>query len=139
MTSKQINVLLLAIGLSAGAITMWAILTFALPDTTETILLRTSNEFNRNCPVMIDPITRFDNTTISEDNTLIFKYTIVNSIKDSIDTSAMLSVTEPYILAKVKANSALSYLNNKKVTLQFIYRNKYGKQIMQIRVAPDKK
>jgi hypothetical protein len=138
MTSGQIK-LTVALGSALiGALLTWLILTFAMPEKAETVLLRTSNEFNRNCPVMLDKATRFDNTAVAG-KSIRFCYTLINTVKDSVDTTLFKSITEPFIKQRVKENSALQYLKTAKVTLVYIYRDKNGNRLTEITVEPTEK
>jgi len=117
---------------------MYLVQQFVLQPSLETTLLNTSNEFNLHCPVMIDKITRFDNTSVVNDKEFRFSYTIVNALKDSVDKKELYSYLEPIVLHGIKANPALEYLRTKKITITCVYKDKHEVTLAEIRVTPDK-
>jgi hypothetical protein len=137
MTKKR-TIPYLLLGFAIGILAMYLVQQFVLQPSLETTLLNTSNEFNLHCPVMIDKITRFDNTSVVNDKEFRFSYTIVNALKDSVDKKELYSYLEPIVLHGIKANPALEYLRTKKITITCVYKDKHEVTLAEIRVTPDK-
>jgi hypothetical protein len=89
-------ILTAVIALAGGVISTLLIQQYLLPPKIETILLQLSNNFNGKCPVMVDKITRFDNTSVGN-NELRFNYTILTAVKDSVDSTELHSHLEPIV------------------------------------------
>lgn len=127
--NKQIYLLLAAF--CCGLLVMFVLQTYILPTKTETILLQISNNFNSKCPVMVDKITRFDNTSVGN-NELRFNYTILTAVKDSVDSTELHSHLEPI----VRNNPQVGMLKQNHITVLCRYRDRKGTLLTEIKVTP---
>jgi hypothetical protein len=127
--NKQFYLLLAAF--SGGLLVMFVLQTYILPPKTETILLQLSNNFNGKCPVMVDKITRFDNTSVGN-NELRFNYTILTTVKDSVDSTELHSHLEPI----VRNNPQVGMLKQNHITVLCRYRDRKGTLLAEIKVTP---
>jgi hypothetical protein len=120
-----------------GLLLMFVLLTYILPPKVETLLLETSNEFNRKCPMMVDKITRFDNTSVGEKE-LRFSYTILNALKDSVDSIGLHNYLEPIVKKGLTNNPKIGFLRQNHITIACLYKDRSGKILTEIRVTPEK-
>ncbi|GAT62728.1 hypothetical protein [Paludibacter jiangxiensis] len=124
-------ILTAVIALAVGVISTLLFQQYVLPPKTETVLLQLSNNFNGKCPVMVDKITRFDNTSIG-DNELRFNYTILTAVKDSVDSIELHSHLEPI----VRNNPQVGTLKQNHIAVLCRYRDKKGTLLTEIKVTP---
>src|SRR4051812_6181547 len=76
-------------------------------------LMDTAKEINRHCPIMIDSLTRLDNSVATADNKLQFNYTFIKSDRIDIDTSIL------------KTSMLISFVNKLKTDPKFKDFKKY--------------
>jgi len=101
------------------------------------VLLNKVHEINRSCPVMIDQDTRLDSAFVPRHLTLQYDYTMVNTLKDSIDILNFHANLEQSILNSVKQNPELKpYLENN-VTIVCHYKDKTGKFVTKVLITPE--
>jgi hypothetical protein len=124
-------ILTAVIALAVGVISTLLLQQYVLPPKTETILLQLSNNFNGKCPVMVDKITRFDNTSVGN-NELRFNYTILTAVKDSVDSTELHSHLEPI----VQNNPQVGMLKQNHIAVLCRYRDKKGTLLTEIKVTP---
>ncbi len=124
-------ILTAVIALAVGVISTLLFQQYVLPPKTETILLQLSNNFNGKCPVMVDKITRFDNTSVGN-NELRFNYTILTAVKDSVDSTELHSHLEPI----VRNNPQVGMLKQNHITVLCRYRDRKGMLLTEIKVTP---
>ncbi|MDP4203586.1 MAG: hypothetical protein Q8861_12900 [Bacteroidota bacterium] len=124
-------ILTAVIALAVGVISTLLLQQYVLPPKTETILLQLSNNFNSKCPVMVDKITRFDNTSVGN-NELRFNYTILTAVKDSVDSTELHKHLEPI----VRNNPQVGMLQQNHIAVLCRYRDKKGTLLTEIKVTP---
>ena len=137
---KHINkslIITAVICLAVGATAMFLIREYLMPPTTETLLLGLSNEFNRKCPMMVDKITRFDNTSVSNQE-LRFSYTILNAVKDSVDSVGLHNYLEPIVKKGLTNNPRVEFLKQHHITIVCLYRDRKSKMLTEVRVKTGK-
>jgi hypothetical protein len=99
-------------------------------------LVAAASEINKNCPVMVDSITRFDNAAALTNNVFKFNYTILNAEKSNYDTAALQSAVKPVALNLLKTDPQYKLYRAKNVTLVFTYRDKNGSYLCTILFSP---
>jgi hypothetical protein len=93
---------------------------------------------NRNLPMMIDSETRLDNVMATDKKTFQYTYTLVNMEKGKVDTTAMKSRMEPYIINSVKTAPTLEQQRNEEMTFVYYYKDKNGNYLFSVAVPPEK-
>jgi hypothetical protein len=100
-------------------------------------LMETANELNKSCPLMVDNITRLDNTIALPDKVFQYNYTVVNVVKDSIKTDDLKLYLQPRILNEVRTNPAMKFVRDNHVTVNYSYKDKIGVFLFDITVKPE--
>jgi hypothetical protein len=121
------------IGAAIGCAALLLLQRWILPPPSETALLQISNEFNRQCPLMVDRITRFDNTSVN-DKEFRFSYTILDAVKDSVDTLQLHSYLEPIVRKGVTNNPRIEFLRQNRTVISCLYRDKNGAKLTEIKI-----
>ena len=85
---------------------------------------------------MVDAETRWDNTSIGTDKTIVYNYTLIIFNKTDIDTNLFRSVLNPQIKNTIKTNPEMKYLRGENVTFIYNYRDKSSIHNTQIKVFP---
>lgn len=127
------------VGIVAGVAIMFLVQQFLFSKPgVDSQLMNVASELNKNCPIYVNKYTRFDNSLAIPGKVFQFDYTILNAVKDSIDTLAIIKKTEPSLLNFVKTSPALKIHRENDVTLNFAYRDKNGKYLYTISIGPEK-
>lgn len=100
-------------------------------------MMRIASEVNESCPIMIDKETRLDNTIAFPGKTLQYNYTLINTIKDSVDTDIMEEYLKPMILNSIKTNPDLKFLRDNNATMAYNYRDMDGEHLLKLSFTPD--
>ncbi|NVN95777.1 MAG: hypothetical protein HXX18_10895 [Bacteroidetes bacterium] len=103
----------------------------------EKVLMKTAEEINKTCPVMIDNITRLDNAIAMPDNVFQYNYTIISMLKDEININEVKSYLEPGIVNFVKTNPQMKTIRDYKTTVNYYYKDKSGVYLFTICVTPE--
>jgi hypothetical protein len=100
-------------------------------------MMQFASELNKNCPVMIDNATRFDNATPLPGKVFQYNYTLISMVKDSIDIEQLKKYVRPSIINFVKTTPEMKTIRDNKVTINYSYRDKAGVFLFTISVTPD--
>jgi hypothetical protein len=100
-------------------------------------MMEFASEINKNCPIMIDNATRFDNATPLPGKVFQYNYTLINMVKDSFDAEELKKNLEPSVINFVKSNPEMKTVRVNKVTINYSYRDKNGTFLFTITVTPD--
>jgi hypothetical protein len=92
---------------------------------------------NKKCPTMLDSETRIDGVEIQEPLTLVYKYTLVNVLKQNVDTLEFYKAIWPGILGTVKISPEMRKLRENLGTVTYVYNDKMNQKIYQLNVKPD--
>lgn len=92
---------------------------------------------NKKCPTMLDSETRIDGVEIQEPLTLVYKYTLVNVLKQNVDTLEFYKAVWPGILSTVKISPEMRKLRENLGTVTYVYNDKMNQKIYQLNVKPD--
>jgi hypothetical protein len=102
------------------------------------IMVSYANQINKNCPIMIDVNTRFDNATVLPGNVFQYNYTLVNMDKANINIDDLKNYMEPKVTNWVKTSPEMKALRDIKITFNYYYKDKAGVYLLTISVTPDK-
>ncbi len=101
------------------------------------IWIKTANEINTNCPLMIDNITRLDNAMYIPKKTFQYTYTLVNMPDSNINTNELKANLEPNVTNFVKTNPDLKMMRDHDMTLKYYYQDINKTHLFTITVTPD--
>jgi len=101
------------------------------------VLMETVDNLNRNLPVMIDSETRLDNVIAANSKTFQYNYTLINMESGKVDTTAMKSKMEPFIINNVKTMPETESQRKQGMTFAFYYKDKNGNYLFSIVVTPE--
>jgi hypothetical protein len=131
------NLILIASGLIGAAIGYLVVdrIFFSKPDFNE-LLLEYSAQMNRQCPLYVDRETRLDSTVVLPGRVFQYNYTLVRTAGEQVDKRMMSDQLEAGIFANVRNNPAMSLQRDNEVTMEYVYYDKDGKYMFNIRVRP---
>lgn len=92
---------------------------------------------NKKCPTMLDSETRIDGVEIQEPLNLVYKYTLVNVLKQNVDTAEFYRAIWPGILSTVKISPEMRKLRENFGTVTYVYNDKMNQKIYQVNVKPE--
>lgn len=101
------------------------------------VMMEYASELNKNCPIMIDNATRFDNATPLPGKIFQYNYTLVSMVKDSLNIDELKKYLEPSVINFVKSNPEMKTVRDNNVTINYSYRDKAGIFLFTISVSPD--
>jgi hypothetical protein len=125
------------IGMAIGMAVLLLLQRCILPPPAETALLQISNEFNRQCPLMVDKITRFDNTSVN-DKEFRFTYTITNLVKDSVNITDVKNYLEPLVHQGIEKYPQTEFFKRNHIIISCLYKDRNGVPLTEIKVRPEK-
>jgi len=100
--------------------------------TNNDVMTQAANEINKKCPIMVDSITRFDNSAALTNNVFQFNYTITNADKSNYDTIALQSAVRPITLNLLKTDPKYKLYRDNNTTLSFVYHDKNGSYLCNV-------
>lgn len=101
------------------------------------LLSTTAEELNKKCPMMVDQMTRWDNTVAMPGKVLQYNYTVVGMDKSQLDAAMINSHIKPMLVNNVKTNPEMKALRDKKVTFGYSYNDKNGVFISKFTITPE--
>ena len=107
-----------------------------LKSSIDKVLMAAASEINESCPVMIDNATRLDNAIALPGKIFQYNYTLVNTLKDSINIEEIRNYLEPTIINFVKTSPDMKTMRDNKTTINYYYKDKSGKYLLTISVEP---
>jgi len=99
------------------------------------VLVEMVNEMNKVCPMMVDSLTRLDNTITFSPKTLQYNYT-VGFTKEDVDISIAKSEMESTLINHVRTNPDMQHLRDKDITIKYYYKDYEGNYLFTITVTP---
>jgi len=106
------------------------------PAPTRTLKTATS-VLNGRCPEMVDQETRIDSIVLTTEGQLEYYYTLLFREKRGMNTAALTGFLIPGITKNVHDNAGLRMHRDSSVSMDFIYRDRYGEFIMKISLGPE--
>jgi hypothetical protein len=125
-----------AIFYAVGQIGGEKIVNFFKSSTYDKTLMLSASEINKTCPIMIDAITRLDNTIALPGNVFQYNYTLISLVKDSVNIEDMKKILTPKIANFVKSSPEMKSMRDNKTTIKYYYRDKVGVYLFDISVDP---
>ena len=92
---------------------------------------------NDRCPEMVDPETRLDSVSLSQENQLIYYYTLPNKESRGINPSAFHAYLLTEIIENVRSNPDLRMYRDSSITFIFNYRGRNGGLITEFPLGPE--
>jgi len=131
------KILINAIGIIAFALAYFAVQQFFFKTpSVDKLLLKTASEVNKSCPMMVDEITRLDNSVALPNNTFQYNYTLINTDKAEVNIDTVKKYIDPNIINNVKTNPDIKFFRDHKTTLIYYYRDKKGEFVHKLTVTP---
>ncbi len=95
----------------------------------------TMNTINKQCPIMIDEITRLDSCSIADNGSSVsYFYTITNM--DGFDKSVFKESIKEILVQAVKTNPDMKILRTAKMSINYKYSDPKGGEIVAVQVTP---
>lgn len=101
------------------------------------VLVKSADEINKTCPMMVDQYTRLDNANALPNNTFQYNYTLIENTVDEVNMDTVAKYMKPGIIHNVKTNPDLKLFRDNNVTLVYSYRDKNGAFVMKYNITPD--
>jgi hypothetical protein len=101
------------------------------------VLVQNSIDMNRKCPMRIDEWTRLDSTKAGPGKTFTYYYTLVSRTRDKVDAKSMEKQLKPLFVNNLKTNQSLEVIRKNRATMCYVYHDKNGQYILNIRVKPE--
>ena len=99
------------------------------------MLAEMANEMNKVCPMIVDGLTRLDNTMALPSKTIQYNYT-AGFTKEDVDISIVKSEMESTILKNIRTNPDLKLFRDNNITFKHYYRDFEGNYLFTITVTP---
>lgn len=101
------------------------------------MMVKISNDMNKNCPYMVDKETRLDNTA-AVGNTIAYNYTLINMGINEIDLASIKNYMEQTLVNNTKTNPDMKVFRENNATIDYNYKDKDGVFLFKVQVTPDK-
>lgn len=101
------------------------------------MMVKISNDMNKNCPYMVDKETRLDNTA-AVGNTIAYNYTLINMGINDIDLASIKNYMEQTLVNNTKTNPDMKVFRENNATIDYNYKDKDGVFLFKVQVTPDK-
>jgi hypothetical protein len=93
---------------------------------------------NDRCPEVVDSETRLDSVLLSQEDQLIYYYSLPNMDGSGINPSAFTAFLLTEIIDNVRTNPDLRMHRDSSITFVFNYRGRNGELITEFSVAPER-
>lgn len=134
---KKINVKTLA-GIVFGIAVMALVQHFFFkPPSFDKQLMQVASELNKTCPVMVDSETQLDNTIALPGKTFQYNYTLINTVKDSVDIANLEAYMKTSILNTIKTSPDLKTFRDNDVIMTYSYKDKNSVHLLKMTFTPD--
>lgn len=100
-------------------------------------LMEIASELNKTCPLMVDSLTRLDNTIALPNKVFQYNYSLISTSKEYIDTEVLKSFLTPRIMNDVKTNPGMKFVRDNKVTVNYSYKDINGELLFLISIKPE--
>jgi hypothetical protein len=109
----------------------------ANPESIDKKALKVVSQFNSKCPLMIDAETRMDGIEVKGENTIKYKYTLINLNVEKVDTSKFNTALRPGIISTIKTDSELAELRRINCSFEYYYKDRDGNFIYSFVITPN--
>ncbi len=106
------------------------------------MVVKTSEELNKRCPMVIDAETRLDNTAALDNPVkLVYNYTLVNATKKELGDrlTSIKETMKPNIQNTVDTNPEMKPFRDNHVLLMYSYKDKNGEYLFDFTITPTNK
>jgi hypothetical protein len=126
------------LGVVLTALTSFAVqqIFFKAPEL-DKVLIKEANELNKNCPFMVDQVTRLDNALVLPNKTFVYNYTLIGMDKSQVNIDTLKKYLEPGILNNIRTNPDMAKQREYRVTLVYSYKDEKGEFIHKFTITPD--
>ncbi len=100
-------------------------------------LMEIASELNKTCPIMVDSLTRLDNTIALPNKVFQYNYSLISGSKQYIDTEGLKSFLTPRIINEVKTNPGMKFVRDNNATVNYSYKDLNGEFLFLITVRPE--
>ena len=136
-TSKKRNIIISIIGLIAFGFLFFIIQYFSSEKPTfDKVMIEYANKINKTCPSKVDEDIRLDNTMALPNNKFKYNYTLINLVKQNIDSNEIKDLLEPTLINNIKSSPDFKIFRDNKTTLTFNFKDKNGQYVLEINVTP---
>ena len=137
-SSKNSKNYLVILGIIVGfAIVIVAQQFFSKKPAFDQVMMEVASELNKSLPMMVDQETRLDNAMALPGNVFAYNYTLVSTVKDSLDIQYFNDVMSPMIINNVKTNPDLKFFRDNEASMQYSYKDMYGIFIAKIIITKE--
>jgi len=127
-----------SIGFVIGMLAFWGIKQIFFAPSFDKEMMKAASEINKSCPIMVDNVTRLDNSVAMPNNTFQYNYTLIGLVKDSLNIDDIKGRVEPILINNTKTNPDLKIFRDYKTTMSYFYKDRKGQFLFKIDVTPDK-
>ena len=110
---------------------------FKMSPNIDKVLSETASNINKNCPIMVDKATRFDNSIAMPDKVFQYNYTLVETENGTADTVKLKNYITPLLLNNIKTSPDMKFFRENKVTLAYYYKSKSGEYLCKVLLKPE--
>jgi len=101
------------------------------------VMVQAASEINKNCPMMVDQYTRWDNAVVLPGKILQYNYTLVDLEKSEVNLDTVKKYVEPGIINNVRTNPDMKIYRDNNTTFIYYYKDKNGVFVYKFPVTPD--
>src|SRR5260221_2604765 len=80
-------------------------------------LVKAANEINKHAPAILDSLTRFDYVNALSGNVFQYNYTILNTEKSQIDTTALMKSGKENMIEILRTNPKAAYFRENNIEI----------------------
>ena len=132
LKKKRTTRITIVVGIALLIVFLVLQILFKKPSTNYDDMTKAANEINKKCPIMVDSITRFDNSAALTNNVFQFNFTVTNADKLNYDTNALQSAVRPLTLNALKSDPNYKLYRKNNTTLSLVYHDKNGSYLCSI-------
>jgi hypothetical protein len=99
-------------------------------------LVRVADEINKTLPMMVDRDTRIDSTVPGPGNRFTYVCTLVDLVKEDVDSRELEQTVRPRLIANYKSNPQMKELRERRIELHYQYRDKNWESLFEVIVTP---
>lgn len=92
--------------------------------------------FNQKGPRMIDSETKIESIEIKANNTILYKYTLVNLLVKNVDTTEFKKALKPGIISIIKVSPEMKKLRDQGTNFEYYYQDKNNQFIYNFKIFP---
>lgn len=102
----------------------------------DNMLIKTAEEINKSCPILIDEMTRLDNVSALPGKKIQYNYTILGIDREQADTVTFKANMEPLLLNNIRTNPDMKFLRENNTTFSYYCKDETGAYWFRILITP---